>query len=98
MEKTKTIMTEMQSVEDTLKASLHRVDGIEKKLKTKLLTFENRERLERELEEVKEVLKRNEEQLKSLRHENTRTFMVAAALVFACFLLFGLYSMFFGTI
>lgn len=82
----------MQRVEDVLKDSLYRVDGIERKLQTKLLTLENRERLERELEDVKDVLKKNQERLHGLRSENTRSFMVAAALAFACFLVYGLYS------
>lgn len=68
---------------------------IERRLKTKLLTVENRERLEAELEEVKEVLKRNEERLLSLRKEKTRSFIVAAALIFACFLIYGIFLMFF---
>lgn len=93
-----TIMVKMQRVEDALQDSMHRVNMLERKLKTKLLTMENRERLETELEDVKEVLKRNEQKLQSLRKENTKSFMVAASLVFACFLFYGLYLMFFGTI
>lgn len=81
----------MQKVEDILKDSMHRVDGIERKLQTKLLTSENRERLERELEDVKDVLRKNEERLQQLRSENTKSFMVAAGLIFACFLAYGLY-------
>lgn len=88
----------MQRVEDALKDSLHRVDVLEKRLKTKLLTMENRERLETELEDVKEVLKRNEEKLQGLRKQNTKSFMVAASMVFACFLLYGLYLMIYGKI
>lgn len=93
-----TVMTKMQKVEEALKDSLHRVNILEKRLKTKLLTLENRERLETELEEVKDVLKRNEEKLLGLRKENTKSFMVAASLVFTCFLLYGLYLMFYGNI
>ncbi|KAG7189806.1 hypothetical protein KM043_017466 [Ampulex compressa] len=71
-----TIMVKMQRVEDALQDSMHRVNMLERKLKTKLLTMENRERLETELEDVKEVLKRNEQKLQSLRKENTKSFMV----------------------
>lgn len=88
----------MQKVEDTLKDSLYSVHVLEKKLKTQLLTMETRERLETELEEVKEALKRNEEKLQGLRKQNTRSFMVAASMVFACFLLYGLYLMLYGKI
>jgi len=80
-------------VEENLKETLHRVEIIEKKLKTKLLTTENRERLENELKEVKEVLRRNEEKLQNLRKENSKSFMVAACLVFLCFLFYGVYLM-----
>ena len=89
-------MIKVQKVEDALKDSLYRVDVLEKRLKTKLLTMENRERLESELEEVKDVLKKNEEKLQGLRKQNTKSFMVAASLVFACFLLYGLYLMLYG--
>ncbi|XP_012287316.1 uncharacterized protein LOC105703474 [Orussus abietinus] len=98
MTETDSIMSKMRGVEDTLKDSLHRVEVIEKKLKSRLLTIENRDRLERELEEVKEILRKNEQQLQGLRYENTRSFMVAACLVFVAFLVFGLYSMIFGSL
>lgn len=83
----------MKTVEENLAQSLHRVDVIEKKLQTRLLTNENREKLERELEDVKDILKTNEKQLQSLRMDNTKSFVVAGCLAFVCFLIFGLYSM-----
>ncbi|KAK2587736.1 hypothetical protein KPH14_003845 [Odynerus spinipes] len=94
MSENDTIMTKILHVEDALKESLHRVEIIERRLRTKLLTTENRERLENELEEVKEVLKKNEEKLHDLRRENTKSYMVAACLVFICFLVYGVYCMF----
>lgn len=90
------VCTQVQKVEDALKDSLYRVDVLERRLKTKLLTMENRERLESRLEEVKDVLKKNEEKLQGLRKQNTKSFMVAASLIFACFLLYGLYLMLYG--
>lgn len=94
MSENDTIMTKIQHVEDAVKESLHRVVVLEKRLKTKLLTIENRERLETELEDVKQVLKDYEDKLRSLRKENTRSFMIAASLVFICFLIYGVYCMF----
>lgn len=88
-------MTKMQKAECDLKAAMHRVDDIEKRLNSLLLTMENRERFEAELESVKEVIKTNEEKLQGLRKENTKSFMVAASMVFACFLFYGLYLMIF---
>lgn len=84
-------------MEDSLKDSVHRVEVIERKLQTKLLTMETREKLEHELELVKEVLQKNEDHLHSLRRQNTKSFMVAAALVFAIFLIYGLYCTIFNT-
>ncbi|CAK9797580.1 hypothetical protein ANTQUA_LOCUS1232 [Anthophora quadrimaculata] len=98
MTQDKTIMTKIQKVEDTLAESMHKLDVLEKRLKKKLLTMESREELETKLEEIKEVLRTNEEKLKRLRKQNTKTFMVAACLVFACFLLYGLYLMIFGKV
>ncbi|KAM0736396.1 hypothetical protein ACS0PU_010357 [Formica fusca] len=98
MTRSDTVITKMEHVEESLKDTLYRVEVIEKKLKTKLLTTENRERLENELEEVKEVLRRNEKKLQSLRKENSKSFMVAACLIFVCFLLYGIYLMIFGNI
>lgn len=77
---------------------MYKLDMLTKKLKTKLFTMETREELETQLEEIKEVLKKNEEKLKKLRRQNTKSFMVAASIIFACFLLYGLYLMFYGTI
>lgn len=87
------VSLQMKCVEDSLQDTLYRVQVIEQRLKTKLLTIENRERLENELEEVKEVLKKNEEQLKSLRKENSKSFMIALCLGFLCFLFYGVYLM-----
>ncbi|KYN36238.1 hypothetical protein ALC56_09198, partial [Trachymyrmex septentrionalis] len=58
----------------------------------------NREKLENELEEVKEVLRRNEKELQNLRKENSKSFMIAACLVFVCFLIYGTYLLIFGNI
>lgn len=77
---------------------MYKLDMLKKKLKTKLLTMETREELETQLEEIKEVLKKNEEKLKKLRKQNTKSFMIAASIIFVCFLLYGLYLMFYGTI
>lgn len=88
----------MEHVEESLKDTLYRVEVIEKKLKTKLLTTENRERLENELEEVKEVLRRNEKKLQSLRKENSKSFIVAICLVLVCFFIYGIYLIVFNNI
>ncbi|XP_033210881.1 uncharacterized protein LOC117168976 [Belonocnema kinseyi] len=98
MADTSSIMTKIHQVEGILKDSWHRVDIIQRKLNTKLMTIEDRERLEIELQDVQDVLKKNEDTLKSLRRQNSKSCMVAASLVFVCFLLFGIYSVFFGKV
>ncbi|XP_043248127.1 uncharacterized protein LOC143342512 isoform X1 [Colletes latitarsis] len=98
MTRQKTIMTQIQLVENVLKESMYRVDVLQKRLDSKLLTTESREQLEAELEEVKKVLKRNADEIQNLRKQNTKSFMVVASLVFACFLLYGLYLMLYDKI
>ncbi|XP_011696843.1 PREDICTED: uncharacterized protein LOC105455310 [Wasmannia auropunctata] len=98
MTRSDTIISKMQHVEDSLKDTLHRVEVIERKLHTEVLSIENRERLENELEEVKAVLRRNEKELQNLRKENSKSFMITACLVFVCFLVYGVYLMIFGNV
>lgn len=86
----------MGRLEDSLRETTRRLELVEKKLLSKLLTRESREIFEREVELLREVLDKNRNLLQKLRRENTRTFMVAAPLVFACFLLYGLYCLIFN--
>ncbi|KYN13420.1 hypothetical protein ALC57_14433, partial [Trachymyrmex cornetzi] len=81
-----------------IRVHIRLVEIIERKLKTKLLTTVNREKLENELEEVKEVLRRNEKELQNLRNENSKSFMIAACLIFVCFLIYGTYLLIFGNV
>ncbi|XP_011166370.1 coiled-coil domain-containing protein 167 [Solenopsis invicta] len=98
MTRNDTIITKMEHVEASLRDTLYKVDVIERKLKTKILTAENREKLENELEEVKKVLRQNEKELQSLRKENSKSFVLTACLVFVCFLIYGIYSLIFGNV
>lgn len=98
MTETSSVMEKIQQSQEIIKDTWDRVDKIQKKLNSKLLTIDEREKLEHELEKVQEVLKKNEDILKRLRRKNSQSFMVAASLIFICFLLFGIYSMFFGKV
>ncbi|XP_077272013.1 uncharacterized protein LOC143902733 isoform X1 [Temnothorax americanus] len=91
-----TIITKVERLEESLKETLHKVEVIKRKLETKLLSAESRERLENELYEIKKVLGRNEKELQSLRKENAKSFMITVCLVFVCFLFYGIYLMIFG--
>lgn len=44
-----------------------------------------------ELKEISKLLETNEEQLKKMHKENSKSFAVAACLFFICFLVYGLY-------
>lgn len=54
----------------------------------------SREEVEKELEECKQELHRNQELLKDLQKENSKSFVVSAILLFLCFLVFGTYKMY----
>ncbi|XP_014210834.1 uncharacterized protein LOC106641101 [Copidosoma floridanum] len=90
-----TVMYELQKVQDVIQHINHRIGVLQKKLAQKL-EIENRESLEIELEDAKKVLKKNEELLKKLRKDNTKTFIIVACIIFALFLIFGLYNIIFN--
>lgn len=52
-----------------------------------------RKEIESELVEIKKLLDKNEEILKGLHKENSRSFVLAVMLMFLCFLLYGIYVM-----
>lgn len=74
--------------EEEVKQCYHRIDGIERALRLRELTPEQRTEFEKELDLLKTVLKNNEEQLKALQKENYRTGVFAAAFIFICFFLY----------
>ena len=49
--------------------------------------------LEKELQEVKSLLVKQEEDLKKLRKENSKTFVIALIIMFFAFLAYGIYQM-----
>jgi predicted negative regulator of RcsB-dependent stress response len=53
----------------------------------------DREELEKELQEVKSLLVKQEEDLKKLRKENSKTFVIALIIMFFAFLAYGIYQM-----
>jgi hypothetical protein len=52
-----------------------------------------RERLEKELVDVKRLLSQNESELRSLHKEKSKTFAVAVIIMFFAFLMYGIYKM-----
>ncbi|XP_017762779.1 PREDICTED: uncharacterized protein LOC108552642 isoform X2 [Eufriesea mexicana] len=75
MTQNESIMTKIQKVENMLNESMYKLNILKKRLDTKLLTMQTREELETKLEEVKQELEKNEEKLKNLRRQNTKSFM-----------------------
>ncbi|OXU19979.1 hypothetical protein TSAR_016070 [Trichomalopsis sarcophagae] len=93
--KKKSVMTEvLQKVQDAMQHTYHRISVIEKKL-SQQITLDNRVSLEAELSNAKDLLKKNEDKLAKLQKDNTKTFMIAACVIFVIYLLYGLYSMFY---
>lgn len=78
-----------------IRHTYHRIDVLEKKL-AQQSTIDNRKSLESELEITKSILQKNEAKLLSLKKDNTKTFIIAACMIFVIFLIFGLYLMIFN--
>lgn len=67
---------------------------VEKALRLRELTPDERTEFEMELDLLKQVLKKNEEQLKSLQKDNYQTGIIATVLIFICFLVYVVQVMF----
>lgn len=80
--------------EKEIKDLYHRLDNVERALRLQELTPQERTEREKEVDLIKTILKKNEEQLKQLQKENYRTGVLATALIFICFLVYGMYAMF----
>ncbi|XP_046667103.1 uncharacterized protein LOC124358895 [Homalodisca vitripennis] len=91
-----TVIKEMQEIQDTLAAFYHRIDVIERSLKSTLLANEDRENMEKELQDITTKLSSLEGSLQGLRRENSKTFAFAVLLMFFSFLSYGLYVMICG--
>lgn len=57
---------------------------------------DKRKTTENDLAEIKKLLEKNEEVLKSLHKENSKSFVLAVLIMFLCFLVYGVYMMFWG--
>uniref|UniRef100_A0A1B6KIU1 Coiled-coil domain-containing protein 167 n=1 Tax=Graphocephala atropunctata TaxID=36148 RepID=A0A1B6KIU1_9HEMI len=91
-----TVIREMQDIQDTLAAFYHRIEVIENSLKSSLLGSDERENMEKELQDIIKKLSNLESSLQGLRRENSKTFAFAALLMFFSFLGYGLYVMIVG--
>lgn len=87
------IISEIEKAEQSIKTCFYRVEVLEKNLKSHFISTEKRERLEKELADVKSLLTENESELRRLHKENSKTFAVAVIIMFFAFLMYGIYIM-----
>lgn len=81
---------------DAIEQLMERIKDMENNLKSPSLSNEKRKIIENEINEIKKLLTTNKELLSQLHKENTKSFALTASLVFACFLLYGVYVMIYG--
>jgi len=84
----------MNQQEADIKKCYHRIETIERALRLRELTLEERTKFDHELAALKDLLKTNEKYLKALQTENFKTGLLTSSLIFICFLCYGLYVMF----
>ena len=88
------VFLQISKREEELEKLTRRIETVEKSLRLRELTPEERTEFDKEMDGLKQILKSNEEELKKLRGENLRTGIVASALIFISFLVYGVYHMF----
>lgn len=73
-----------------------RITALEERLKSPELPNDKKTAMEMELVEIKKLLTTNKTLLTSLHKENSKSFALAASLIFICFLIYGVYVMIYG--
>lgn len=66
---------------------------MESRLQSDELPIDKRKEIETELIEIKKLLDKNEEILKGLHKENSKSFVLAVMIMFLIFLLYGIHMM-----
>ncbi|CAH1170340.1 unnamed protein product [Phaedon cochleariae] len=85
------VMQEITKIEGEIKGTYERLETLEKKLKNENLPEVQQKAVERELEEVRKLLRTHEEQLAHLRTHNRKSFVFVVALIFIIFTVYMLY-------
>lgn len=75
---------------------MQRIELLESSLKSPNLSDDKRKIMVNEINEIKKLLTTNKELLADLHKENSKSFALTASLVFACFLVYGVYVMIYG--
>jgi len=86
-------MSDLDEAEDALKECFGRLEALERKLKFQPMTDEEREQSEKDLIKLKDVLKEQENDIRLIRKGNQTSTFIAVLLIFASFLIYGIYHM-----
>jgi len=89
----RSVMRKIDQTEVELKNLHHRLETLERNLQFRPMTMEEREVMEKDVQQLKDVLKVQEDNLKKLRGENRTSMMIAVVILIFTFLFYGLYSM-----
>uniref|UniRef100_A0A182IT56 Coiled-coil domain-containing protein 167 n=1 Tax=Anopheles atroparvus TaxID=41427 RepID=A0A182IT56_ANOAO len=85
------IQQEIVTTNETIAGLRERVRRMEENLTDPSLPEDRKREISLELKEISKLLETNEELLKKMHKENSKSFAVAACLFFICFLVYGLY-------
>uniref|UniRef100_A0AAG5DE29 Coiled-coil domain-containing protein 167 n=1 Tax=Anopheles atroparvus TaxID=41427 RepID=A0AAG5DE29_ANOAO len=85
------IQQEIVATNETIAGLRERVRRMEQNLTDPSLPEDRKREISLELKEISKLLETNEELLKKMHKENSKSFAVAACLFFICFLVYGLY-------
>uniref|UniRef100_A0A182P249 Coiled-coil domain-containing protein 167 n=1 Tax=Anopheles epiroticus TaxID=199890 RepID=A0A182P249_9DIPT len=85
------LQKQIQTTSDTIASLRERVRRMERNLNDPSLPEDRKREMWLELKEIGKLLETNEQQLKQMHKENSKSFAVAACLFFICFLVYGLY-------
>lgn len=87
---------QISNANDTIQELMQRIELLESNLKSPNLSDDKRKVMEHEINEIKKLLNTNKDLLGDLHKENSKSFALTASLVFACFLVYGVYVMIYG--
>lgn len=89
--KNRSTMSELDETADQIKECYHRLEQLERNLRYRPMTNEQREATEKDVEELKKILKKQEDELVALRKENRGSTLTAVLLIIVSFVIFGIY-------
>lgn len=86
-------MSDFDAAEDAIKECYRRLEILEKKLRFQPMTDEERDQSEKDLIKLKDILKEQENDIRLIRKGNQTSTFIAVLLIFASFLIYGIYHM-----